>query len=41
MKALKKRGKGVHWVTRFQFNDDDLPFIGSDVDIKLKTVIVF
>ena len=24
-------------MTRFQFADDDLPFVGSDIDITLKT----
>ena len=24
-------------MTRFQFDDDDLPFVGSDIDITLKT----
>ena len=36
LKARTKCGKGVQWVTRFQFDDDDLPFVGSDIDITLK-----
>ena len=37
MKARKKRGKGVDWVKKLEFDDDNYPFVGSDIDITLKT----
>ena len=37
LKARKKRGKGVQWVKRLEFDDDNYPFVGSDIDILLKT----
>ena len=38
-KALKKRGKSVQWVTRVEF-DEDLSFVGSAVDVELKTEFI-
>ena len=37
LRARKKRGKGVQWVKRLEFDDDKFPFPGSDIDILLKT----
>ena len=37
LRARKKRGKGVQWVKRLEFDDDNYPFVGSDIDILLKT----
>ena len=38
-KSVKKRGKSVQWVTVFEF-DDISSFVGSDVDVKLKTQFI-
>ena len=37
LKTPKKRGKGIQWETRFTYDNEDYPFFGSDIDIKLKT----
>ena len=37
LRGRKKRGKGVIWVTKFQFDDDGCPLLGSDIEISLQT----
>ena len=34
-KVVKKRGKAVEWVMKLEF-DEEFPFVGSDLDLKLK-----
>ena len=32
--ARKKRGKGVEWETKFEFDEEE--FVGGELDIKIK-----